>query len=348
MSLDALAKRILGVAMDKSWRIRCSNWEADQLNTRQIEYAMNDALVASHIFLRLIKLKEEERKVSRTSDIFEDCSEKKYQVIQNGDLTYADYFDHRVSENETHSQLNEFDALADETSSVDTDLATSSESPDCHVVARETNIALANEAINNIESQETEDKEKYDIESVSHEKSSEVNVVSSLESHPREDDFAFCSDVVPDAVDCTSVCTFDEEDISFDGYKVTADLNKMVSEGGEGYFPREEVIKLLQDMSFCQRAHSLCQGVTDLAFKHKKGKVTTKRNTKENDGANEYPSIATDKKAYKGTRTVRKSPLYMNCMLAAPDGSKLCTLSRKKADWYIERGLGGKIYQYLS
>ena len=348
MSLDALAKRILGVAMDKSWRIRCSNWEAEQLNTRQIEYAMNDALVASHIFLRLIKLKEKERKVGKTADFVEDCSENKYPVVQDGDLTYADYFDNRISVNESHSQLNEFDALTDKTSSVDKDLANSSESHDSHVVGRETNIALANEAINNLEPQETEDKEKYEVESMSLEKSSEVNVVSSLESHPREDDFTFCSDVVPGAVDCTTVHTFDKEDISFDCYEVTADLNKMVSEGGEGYFPREEVIKLLQDTSFCQKANSLCQGVTDLAFKHKKEKVTTKRNTKENDEANEYPSIAADKKACKGTGTVRKSPLYMNCMLAAPDGSKLCTLNRKKADWYIERGLGGKIYQYLS
>jgi len=27
-------------------------------------------------------------------------------------------------------------------------------------------------------------------------------------------------------------------------------------------------------------------------------------------------------------------------MLRAPDGSRLCTLDHKKADWYIDRGLG--------
>ncbi|XP_067051206.1 exonuclease 3'-5' domain-containing protein 2-like [Acropora muricata] len=48
--LNSLAEKILGVKMDKSWRISSSDWEADKFTTRQIEYAMNDALVASHIF----------------------------------------------------------------------------------------------------------------------------------------------------------------------------------------------------------------------------------------------------------------------------------------------------------
>ena len=55
--LNSLAEKILGVRMDKSWRISSSDWEADKFTTRQIEYAMNDALVASHIFLRLVERK---------------------------------------------------------------------------------------------------------------------------------------------------------------------------------------------------------------------------------------------------------------------------------------------------
>ena len=67
MSLDALAKKILGVRMDKSWRIRCSNcsWEAVEFSIPQIEYAMNDALVASHIFLRLVNIKTKHNKGER-------------------------------------------------------------------------------------------------------------------------------------------------------------------------------------------------------------------------------------------------------------------------------------------
>lgn len=58
--------------MDKFWRIRCSNWEVEQFDRRQIEYVMNDVLVVSYIFLRLVKVKVEKRKVFRIVCIFED------------------------------------------------------------------------------------------------------------------------------------------------------------------------------------------------------------------------------------------------------------------------------------
>ena len=61
MSLDALAKRVLGVTLNKSPKIRCSNWEEEKLSDQQVEYAMNDALVASHIFLTLVKGKSKQR-----------------------------------------------------------------------------------------------------------------------------------------------------------------------------------------------------------------------------------------------------------------------------------------------
>uniref|UniRef100_A0A6V7LYJ6 Exonuclease 3'-5' domain-containing protein 2 n=1 Tax=Bracon brevicornis TaxID=1563983 RepID=A0A6V7LYJ6_9HYME len=36
----------------------------------------------------------------------------------------------------------------------------------------------------------------------------------------------------------------------------------------------------------------------------------------------------------------RKEPLYDNCYLQAPDGETLCTCDRKKAEWYVKKGLG--------
>ncbi|XP_015116228.1 exonuclease 3'-5' domain-containing protein 2 [Diachasma alloeum] len=36
----------------------------------------------------------------------------------------------------------------------------------------------------------------------------------------------------------------------------------------------------------------------------------------------------------------RKEPLYHNCYLQAPDGETLCTCDRKKAEWYVTKGLG--------
>jgi len=43
------------------------------------------------------------------------------------------------------------------------------------------------------------------------------------------------------------------------------------------------------------------------------------------------------------TGAVRKSPLYHNCQLLAPDGQMLCTCDMKKAAWYVKKGLGDLI-----
>ncbi|NXG50209.1 EXD2 protein, partial [Psilopogon haemacephalus] len=38
--------------------------------------------------------------------------------------------------------------------------------------------------------------------------------------------------------------------------------------------------------------------------------------------------------------SARKSPLYDNCFLHAPDGQPLCTCDHKKAQWYLDKGIG--------
>lgn len=43
---------------------------------------------------------------------------------------------------------------------------------------------------------------------------------------------------------------------------------------------------------------------------------------------------------HKNTIPTRNKPLYHNCYLQAPDGEILCTCDRKKAEWYIGKGLG--------
>eukprot|EP00088_Acartia_fossae_P022853 TRINITY_DN2395_c0_g1_i1.p1 TRINITY_DN2395_c0_g1~~TRINITY_DN2395_c0_g1_i1.p1 ORF type:complete len:602 (+),score=79.45 TRINITY_DN2395_c0_g1_i1:69-1874(+) len=42
---------------------------------------------------------------------------------------------------------------------------------------------------------------------------------------------------------------------------------------------------------------------------------------------------------------VRKSPLYHNCQLQAPDGQILCTCDIKKAEWYVKKGIGEIVCQ---
>ena len=49
LGLQGLAGLVLGVSLDKDWRIRASDWEADQLSARQVNYAANDALVGVNI-----------------------------------------------------------------------------------------------------------------------------------------------------------------------------------------------------------------------------------------------------------------------------------------------------------
>ena len=381
MSLDALAKRVLGVTMDKSWRIRCSNWEAEQFNTRQIEYAMNDALVACHIFLRLVKSKAEERTVDRNSCVSENCSsvEKKGLETQNGSLSFGDaqiddkaskqmswskryaadnlrpsstvnLLDSEKDEEGDNDSLSFEDVYVDDESSKETESCLIGETDnsksdsarnlsDSYLIGSsqisyylltdgEPNIALSDENINIFEPDVKEDSGVF-LESNNQGNSSDNVLAEGQESllGKIDDDSRIYGEgfmVSVDAAELASGC-----------YEVTADLKKLELEEAEGYLSKEDVINLLEDPLFSQRVSSLCQGVVDLAFKEKKKKAIAK----EKDNIKEHICEKNNRKPYK-RMSPRKSPLYMNCMLAAPDGSRLCTLDRKKADWYIQKGIG--------
>ncbi|XP_020375184.1 exonuclease 3'-5' domain-containing protein 2 isoform X1 [Rhincodon typus] len=101
-----------------------------------------------------------------------------------------------------------------------------------------------------------------------------------------------------------------------------------------------------------------CQGLIDVPFK---GKVGSSRGE---DGTGDINSqqrrrnkkLGTNQKSASHLNTpdprriqhkplgvgysARKSPLYDNCFLHAPDGQPLCTCDRKKAQWYIDKGIG--------
>jgi len=55
LGLESLASLVLGVKLDKDWRLRASDWEAEILNHRQIDYAANDALVAVNIVWIIVR-----------------------------------------------------------------------------------------------------------------------------------------------------------------------------------------------------------------------------------------------------------------------------------------------------
>lgn len=48
--LGKMSEDYLKVKLDKNWRIRCSDWEAPELNDKQIDYAAKDAHVAVELF----------------------------------------------------------------------------------------------------------------------------------------------------------------------------------------------------------------------------------------------------------------------------------------------------------
>lgn len=56
--LAKLSQAVLGIELNKYWRIRCSDWEVETMNPQQVDYSAKDAFVAIEIFRKLyMKLK---------------------------------------------------------------------------------------------------------------------------------------------------------------------------------------------------------------------------------------------------------------------------------------------------
>ncbi|XP_043837339.1 exonuclease 3'-5' domain-containing protein 2 isoform X2 [Dromiciops gliroides] len=102
-----------------------------------------------------------------------------------------------------------------------------------------------------------------------------------------------------------------------------------------------------------------CQDLVDLPFH---GKGNSSITGEESIGETESPKKARNQKSRAGGMSsgnqqgrdprkqkqkplgkgysARKSPLYDNCFLHAPDGQPLCTCDRRKAQWYLDKGIG--------
>ncbi|XP_057276038.1 exonuclease 3'-5' domain-containing protein 2 isoform X2 [Pezoporus wallicus] len=107
-----------------------------------------------------------------------------------------------------------------------------------------------------------------------------------------------------------------------------------------------------------EKAVSKCRGLVDIPFKGRKSGSTGE----EKNGEGRSPQKTKNRKSAvngqpAGSQQVRdprrqkrkplgvgysarKSPLYDNCFLHAPDGQPLCTCDRKKAQWYLNKGIG--------
>ncbi|XP_066525884.1 exonuclease 3'-5' domain-containing protein 2 isoform X2 [Hoplias malabaricus] len=94
---------------------------------------------------------------------------------------------------------------------------------------------------------------------------------------------------------------------------------------------------------------SCCQGLVDVPFRSRsKGEEgerrrKNRRSTVESpeSGDQQVPDPRKNKCKPLGVGySARKSPLYDNCFLHAPDGQPLCTCDKKKAKWYLDKGIG--------
>uniref|UniRef100_A0A8C7CUT7 Exonuclease 3'-5' domain-containing protein 2 n=1 Tax=Oncorhynchus kisutch TaxID=8019 RepID=A0A8C7CUT7_ONCKI len=94
-----------------------------------------------------------------------------------------------------------------------------------------------------------------------------------------------------------------------------------------------------------------CQGLVDTPFRERGGgegedgkRKSKKRQqpTLESPGDQQVPDPRRNnkRKPLGVGYAARKSPLYDNCFLYAPDGQPLCTCDKKKAQWYLDKGLG--------
>lgn len=53
LGIARLANEVLGITLDKHWKVRCSDWETPELSDRQMKYAASDAHVAVELFKKL-------------------------------------------------------------------------------------------------------------------------------------------------------------------------------------------------------------------------------------------------------------------------------------------------------
>ncbi|XP_035897697.1 exonuclease 3'-5' domain-containing protein 2 isoform X2 [Anopheles stephensi] len=53
LGIARLANEVLGITLDKHWKVRCSDWETPELSERQAKYAASDAHVAMELFKKL-------------------------------------------------------------------------------------------------------------------------------------------------------------------------------------------------------------------------------------------------------------------------------------------------------
>ncbi|NWS75977.1 EXD2 protein, partial [Crotophaga sulcirostris] len=107
-----------------------------------------------------------------------------------------------------------------------------------------------------------------------------------------------------------------------------------------------------------EKALGKCRGLVDIPFRGRRSDSTGEEKSREgrspqkprnrrsvvngqHSGNQQVRDPRRQKRKPLGVGySARKSPLYDNCFLHAPDGQPLCTCDRKKAQWYLDKGIG--------
>ncbi|KAM7159144.1 exonuclease 3'-5' domain-containing protein 2 [Molossus nigricans] len=127
-----------------------------------------------------------------------------------------------------------------------------------------------------------------------------------------------------------------------------------------GYpFSRNSTLEENYDLTGWRKVLEKCQDVVDIPFRSKgisklgdeaNGEATESQQKPRNKtskidamvpGNHQGRDPRKNKRKPLGVGySARKSPLYDNCFLHAPDGQPLCTCDRRKAQWYLDKGIG--------
>ena len=101
LGLKSLTELLLGVSLDKDWRIRASDWELDTLTERQLHYAANDALAGLNITWVLMK----KHFTTAWSDWFNSVFWSQTQVVQRITQLLELYSDLKFSDSQVKTAL---------------------------------------------------------------------------------------------------------------------------------------------------------------------------------------------------------------------------------------------------
>ena len=274
--------------MDKSWRISSSDWEAGKFTTRQIEYAMNDALVGSHIFLRLV-----ERKINALSQDLDDFLPLKKR---GNSLTLRDAWVQDKTKKLLSSMSNEHQQKNNNNSDFTLNLSE-------NLKHFQKSAACYRERIDRCTSKFSENRSLNQESMILKGKITDKKTKLKNERSVVKEDSDLCSD--------SQICGKPFQDVvsGVDYYKTTVDLNKFESKEMLGYLSRDKAIALFAHPGFTQAAGSLCQSVLDLQFKKRKKKAVTKKKDSKEECSSRNPkkSQISDKRNAKG-----KPPLSLN------------------------------------